>query len=826
MKHLTNLPAFAFLLLPFSWLFWPPGTAERIQAQLAKYQSKYPSEKVYLHTDKPHYALGENIWFSAYLTAGAEHLPSLVSNLVYVELIGPDLTRKASRYIGIQDGVGNGDFDTERDWPEGKYFLRAYTNYMRNFDSSFFFQREFLLLKPRVETSSIAPETPKSISDFSVQFMPEGGDLVNGLSSQIGVKAVSNLGTGIQFEGKILDDQGTQVAVFKTYRFGLGAFSFTPQNGRKYQAELSFQGIHKKIPLPAAQEQGHTLQITQRPPNQLLINVRSTIPNGLKDAVILGHLRGQTIFSFSNTEGLEKLSLTIPTDSIPEGIAQFTLFSSKGEPLCERLVFVDNPRERARLSISTDKSSYAARQKVSVTLQLKDQAGNPLKAMVSATVTDKQSVYWGKYGQDIRSYLLLQADLPGHIEDPGYFFVEENATRRQLLDMLMLTQGWRRFSWKQVLQDNLPDLTWLPEQGFTISGQTTKLDQPDKPVSADLMVVAMEKGISQLVSSGPDGRFSISGFPFVDSTRVVIQGAKPTANSAKKGKNNDANQQGIAGNRDIKIRLDGDNPPPIDPRAGYDLPLSTDATQQKSFLADSKKLADLDSLFPGIWKLSLAEFEVKGKRTKNPYGVPDIPYRAPTDRMIVDSIPGSSTALSVFDFLRRVPGAQVVGSFPNQSVVLRGINSLSGPAQALFVLDGTVVDASILSTVPVSNIAFVDVLKGGQAAMFGNRGLNGVVAVYTKRTGNQPAQYDVNGIINFKHSGFYKAREFYAPQYDQKKPEHDRPDYRTTLHWAPIIETDEAGKATFNFFTNDKAGAFEILVQGMTLKGIPVSGRF
>ncbi len=653
--------------------------------------------------------------------------------------------------------------------------------------------------------------------------MPEGGDLVNGLSSQIGVKAVDNLGTGIQFEGKILDEQGTPVAVFKTYRFGLGAFSFTPQAGKKYQAEISFQGIHKKIPLPSAQEQGYTLQITQRPPNQLLINVRSNIPNGLKDVVILGHLRGEPIFTFSNTEGLDKLSLTIPTDSIPEGIAQFTLFSSKGEPLCERLVFVDNPRERALLSISTDKSTYGARQKVNVSLQLKDQAGNPLKAMVSATVTDKQSVYWSKYGQDIRSYLLLQADLPGHIEDPAYFFVEENATRRQLLDMLMLTQGWRRFSWKQVLQETLPDLAWLPEQGFTISGQTTKLDQPDKPVAANLMVVAMEKGISQQVSSGPDGRFSISGFPFLDSTRVVIQGAKPTANTNKKSKNNDANQQAVAGNRDIKIRLDGDNPPIIDPRNGFDLPLSTDAGQQKSFLADSKKLADLDSLFPGIWKLSLAEFEVKAKRTKNPYGVGDIPYRAPTDRMIVDSIPGKSTALSVFDFLRRIPGAQVVGTFPNQSVVLRGINSLGGPAQALFVLDGTVVDASTLSTVPVSTIAFVDVLKGGQAAMFGNRGINGVVAVYTKRTGNQPAQYDVNGIINFKHPGFYKAREFYAPQYDQKKPEHDRPDYRTTLHWAPIIETDKEGKATFSFFTNDKAGAFEILVQGMTAKGIPVS---
>ncbi len=824
MKGSTYLPSYILLIFPLSWFFWPPGLAERLQQQLKNYQTKYPTEKVYLHTDKPHYALGENLWFSAYLTAGPEHLPSLLSNPVYVELVGPDQQRKASRYIGIQDGVGTGDFDTERDWPEGKYLLRAYTNYMRNFDSTFFFQRELVFFKPKMEAEKPAdPLVP--ISDFSVQFMPEGGDLVQGLSSQIGVKATSNLGIGVQFEGKIIDDQGTPVAVFKTYRFGLGAFSFTPQTGRSYHAEISHQGIVKNVPLPTALPQGYTLQVTQRPPNQLLINVRCNVPNGLKDAVILGHLRGQSIFTFSNSEGLDKLSLTIPTDSIPEGIAQFTLFSNTGEPLCERLVFVDNPRERARLSISTDKPLYSKRQKVKVELQLKDQEGKPLQAIVSATVTDKQSVYWAKYGQDIRSYLLLQSDLPGHIEDPGYFFVEENATRRQLLDMLMLTQGWRRFSWKQVSRDTLPDLAWLPEQGFTISGQTTKLDQPNKPVAADLMIVAVEKGISERVSSGPDGRFAIMGFPFVDSTRVVIQAAK-VPNNTKKGKNADSNQQQIAGNRDLKIRLDGDNPPPVNPLLGFTLPQSADPVQQNSFLADSKKLADLDSLFPGIWKLSLAEFEVKANREKNPYGVGDIPYRAPTDRMIIDSVPGKNTALSVFDLLRRIPGAQVVGTFPNQSVVLRGVNSLGGAAQALFVLDGTVVDASTLSTVPVSTIAFVDVLKGGQAAMFGSRGINGVVSVYTKRTGSQPVQYDVNGIINFKHPGFYKAREFYAPLYDQKKPEHDRPDYRTTLHWQPLIETDKNGRATFSFFTSDKGGAFEVLVEGMTVKGSVVSGRY
>ena len=149
MKGSTYLPSYILLFFPLSWFLWPSGLAERLQQQLKNYQTKYPTEKVYLHTDKPHYALGENLWFSAYLTAGPEHLPSLLSNPVYVELVGPDQQRKASRYIGIQDGVGTGDFDTERDWPEGKYLLRAYTNYMRNFDSTFFFNVNWYFLNPK-----------------------------------------------------------------------------------------------------------------------------------------------------------------------------------------------------------------------------------------------------------------------------------------------------------------------------------------------------------------------------------------------------------------------------------------------------------------------------------------------------------------------------------------------------------------------------------------------------------------------------------------------------------------------------------------------------
>ncbi len=814
-----------YLLLLVTGLWAQTDLANKARTALKTHTEELPTEKAYLHTDKPHYALGENLWFKAYLCAGPQHLPSGVSNLLYVELINPSHVVVASRYIEISEGAGVGDFALDRAWVDGPYLLRAYTNYMRNFPDGYFFQREVQLFDSRKPT----PPGPGGFSDYSLSFMPEGGDLVTGIPSQIGIKAVNNLGEGITVEGKIVDETGTLVTAVKTYRFGLGVFNLSPAPEKTYECEVTHQGMTKKFKLPTPLSQGLTLQLNQRVAKQISVQVRSVGTGSLQGYVLIGQVRGQSVFAYTHPSAEDKFNLSIPTDSIPEGIAQFTLFKPNGEPVCERLVFVDNPKDRGKLAISADKTTYGPRQKVNIGVQASDFAGGPLFGNFSATVTDRNSVYWSKNGTDIRSYLLLQSDLQGRIEDPGYFFAEETNTRKQLLDMLMLTQGWRRFSWKSLMNGvKMNDLAFLPEQGFSISGRTTKLNQPKASVKADVMISVFGKEFSSdKMSTDESGKFRMMGFNFRDSTKVNLQAAK--LNTGRKPKAEDANRQSMAGDRDVSIVLDGIESAPVNPKAQFSLYANEGQDKLKLFLNSSRELARLDSIFAGIWTINLEEFTVRSQRKlPTPYGVTALPYTQPSWRVTPDSIPNSSIALGVFDLIRgHVPGVQIKGSFPDQILTLRGQFSSTGSSEPLFLVDGNTVDAGTFNSTPVSDVAFVDVLVGTKAAIYGIRGANGAIALWTRRDGsrNRFGAVDLNGVLNFKHPGFYKARQFYSPNYDKKLPEHDRPDNRTTLHWSPTLKTDEKGMVQFNFYTSDKGGDFDVIIEGLSRNGIPVVGR-
>ena len=169
-----------------------------------------------------------------------------------------------------------------------------------------------------------------------------------------------------------------------------------------------------------------------------------------------------------------------------------------------------------------------------------------------------------------------------------------------------------------------------------------------------------------------------------------------------------------------------------------------------------------------------------------------------------------------------MPGVDINGEFPNYQVIIRGYSTILGDNSAMLMLDGFEVDASVLSAVDFTRIAFIDKLTGAQASMFGGRGSAGVIAVYTK-TGLEPTSTrEYPGIMNYTHPGYYKARTFYKPDYASKKPEHIKPDYRTTLHWEPNIITDDSGKTSISFYTSDQKGKYSIIVEGITMDGIPV----
>jgi len=822
------------ILLSLLSFFYLNDSHQLIEEGLQQYITQHAPEKIYVQTDKPYYTSADTIWFKAYLVNGISHIPLTKSQVVYVDLIAPDSTLVDSKQLVLENGSANGVFDLSED-AQGNYLLRAYTNYMRNQEEDFFFEQQIPIIYQTVEEKGeidLSNTSTEAINDFTerpiVRFFPEGGDLVEGLFSTVGVKTMLSNGYSVPLEGKIVNKAGKVQIGFKTYKFGLGSFPFMPQKGEQYEAIVKFGETEYVYELPKIQESGYVLSVKQSR-SGININVAASEGYSLVDTYVTGHLRGNLFCNIKGEEDLTSISADIPIKTLLDGIATFTLFNKNGEPLCERLIFVDSPKDDLKIDLSTDKEIYRTRSKVEVSIALEYLLGTKDSlANLSLSVTDLGAVQHNPNAENIKTWLLLNSDLRGKIESPNYFFsAGEERVKAYLLDALMLTHGWRRFTWKSILEQDF-NTDYKAEEGIFFAGKVAKELNKNKPLKANVFFSALQAGIMMdEQETGEDGSFRFGPYQIEDTVDVLVQARmllKEKTKKRKKKKEQDVSE--LDGNRYLSIEMEETiERPPL--KVTDDKPyLSEDMKiALQNFLQTSQEKKRADRQYD-VRMIDLEGVEVKARRVERTVYDEAIEgvalYSEPSNRTILDSIPGSRSFQSVFDFLRRVPGVQVTGAFPNQSAIIRGIGSFALSPAPLYVLDGFVIDENAIQTLPIADVYFIDVLKGAAASIYGARGGNGVIAVYTRRgSGQSEALRRKPGIINFKYNGMYKAREFYAPDYASKKDIHIKPDYRTTLFWAPDILTMD-GTAKASFYTGDNSGSYNIRLEGIDTKGIPI----
>ncbi|MCB0606804.1 MAG: TonB-dependent receptor plug domain-containing protein [Lewinella sp.] len=811
----------------------PAGAADKVEKLLEAYQARFPQEKMYIHQDKPFYVLGEDLHFKVYLMDAIVHGALTPSQVVHVALLDPDQQVAAHRLLLIENGSAAGDLALSPGWTPGKYTLTAYTGYMRNFPDGFQFQREILLLNPdekgnAEEEQAVVPTGASGasgvpVSDFHIQFLPEGGAMVEGLPASVSFKAVDPSGAGVDVKGAVEDQDGRRIAGISSLKFGLGFTSFTPQPGRQYHAVVAYNGLTKTVPMPLADQQGYTLRMVHRAPEYLTVFLGSNLPAGLNGAFLLAQIRGNLVGRFDELSGKEQV-LKIPLDGLPAGVIHFTLFDPEGRPHCERLAFV-HPAALPEATLKTDRASYEHRQRVEVSLVVKDSAGVSPGGDYSVAVTDENLLPDHPYDRDIRSYIWLESELKGRIENPGYYFEEVSSERVLMLDLLLRTQGWSRFAWKDVLEEKYPTLNHRIENDIHISGVTTRMKHPDEPVEAEVFLTVLGRNFSmQQGQTGADGRFDFGGFQWKDSTDIILQGN--LASSGKKKKNQDA--EGPEGRRRLDILVDAPDRvlPPEESIFHSPMPVKD---QLSGYQQAGAQLQRIDSMYNTAWSIDLDEVVVAEKKY-NPtveFHEKTMMYKHVDNRLIADSIPGFTSYNNIFDFLRgRVPGIEVRGSFPEYQVFIRGQSSISLSNPATILLDGVTISSSTANAISPQQIAFIDVIRGLSASsIFGAAGRGGVIALYTYPPGHRSkAVYDTEqpGIVHLRHPGYYQARAFYNPVYDTPKRESDKPDYRTLLYWNPKVAVDEKGTATLVFYTGDRTSTYRIQLEGMTGQRDPV----
>ena len=784
--------------------------------KLEAYANDYP-EKIYVQTDKPYYTTGDDIWYTMYLINGITHQKSEKSRVVYVELINEQDSILSKKQFYVNNVSVAGDFKADKNWKTGNYILRAYTNYMRNKNVDYFFQKQIPIWnvvaddgtanKTNVHSVKSPIESTITIARPDLNFYPESGYLVNGIASKVGIKVKDKHNRNIFLEGYIKDSDDNTIGEFKTQQFGLGVITIVPEPNKNYYASIYIDNKEFKYPLPKALPSGYNLSAMNNG-NNIFLKVISNHPLGLKNTYLIAHQRGKLIFEKLNPEDKASYTIKLNTSTLYDGVTNFTLFDSNGNPVCERLVYINNPNNTVKVDVRLNKKTPTTRDQVSMWIDLKDKEGIHLYGNLSMSITDIDAVGQSTKNENIKTHILLNSDLRGHIENPGYFFEKENdVKRRYLLDLLMLTHGWRRFTWHDILYKSQAKNRFAPETGLFISGNTSALNGNKQPIQTATRITVMGSSpYQEKKQTDVKGMFNYGPFVFNDTLPILLEARVKDFNSDEDKKN-----------RFVTIRLKNTNfGSPIVTRNAILKSNLQDTIKIASFLKQAKSKSQievefaksarvLDEIIITAQKKSEKEEREQELNKRTNYGYA-------SRRLDMNDYENQGN-LTILDLLNMLPGVTT----SNNSVLIR--NQI--PA---FYLDGFPVQIEDILFLTGNDVEFIDVLTGAEAGMFINSG-NGVVAIYS-RTGENLTIRNVKrkpGIIDFEAVGFYTAREFYAPDHLNGFDEAMKADIRTTLHWEPKIILEKNKKSgEVSFFTSDTKSKYAIKIEGITNTGIPV----
>ncbi len=365
-------------------------------------------------------------------------------------------------------------------------------------------------------TESVSRSIPIVLNKIALELFPEGGDLVTGLESDVAFRARNEFGKPADIEGVVLTEKGSRVASFTSFHQGMGSFHFNPQPGEKYVVKITKPaGIDTAYALPEALPRGYVMNVDNSKKGELSVTINSTEAGELS---LIAQVRGKICYStFVNaTKGSNRI--TFPTSSFPAGVAQLTLFDPKGIARCERLAFVNKDRQLS-ISVETDKEKYQPREKVKMTLTVKDETGMPMPANLSlAVVNDQLLSFADDKSGNLLSQLLLEQDITEKVEEPAFYFDAKEEKSDRALDYLLMTAGWRRFTWEQVMT-GVPQLVYQGERAI-VSG--TVLDAyTGKPVANAKLKI--NGGVEYQADA--NGTFTFTNLDLSQPTALTISSA-------------------------------------------------------------------------------------------------------------------------------------------------------------------------------------------------------------------------------------------------------------------------------------------------------------
>ena len=801
-----------------------------------------PQEKVYLHFDNMGYFENETLWFKAYVTRTDNGRLSDLSKVLYVELLNPrgDVLQTL-KYPIDSLGMSHGEMKLDTIMGAGLYEVRAYTRYMTNWGTNAVFSRVIpVWKKPKQEgdysdltitpipyhervpnrrdpletlyVQAVAEEiyTDRLAKTISVQFYPEGGDLIVGKKCRVAMLAVDDNGNPYEGQGFVMNAAGDVLVNVQTDTLGRGLFELVPDTGKfTFQMRNMKKSERKNMQyfdLPQAKEEGCAFSV-DAVSEQMLATLQCT-------RGVCGNLLGYVLMHNGNIircdtmKAAPLIEIELDREAMPGGVNQMTVFDSRGRIMAERLFFIYPKPDKAdsiRVVAKTQKLMPCG--KVEMELQTKPNANLSFSAIDAHTMTN------GKQG-NMKTWMLLSSEVRGYIPNVDYYFEADDAKHRKDADLLMLTQGWRRYDWRLMSERYTFRKAQPIEDQFYLNGQL-KVYRKHNPVSNVRMYVSLynQKGQSLIGNTRTDslGNY-VFKMPFMDGEWKMF--IYTTRDIKKKDKEKEKRKTYYVG----IDRQFSPNPRYLTPLETTILhPLAPNAFVKKPFEEQDEE----DEFIPITQKDHvLQNVTVKAKRKRyftnddwrwknEAYGKQYATIYYNADRELDNILDRGEPVPRTVDFIWDKLCADL-DKYGYEENYIKGRN-------VAFVVDNNEGGgySEWLNYVKSIYVVFNEMMSPtlGRWDYIDNPHHLIYIYLYTHRLFSSESN---KGLRRTYFQGFNKASTFKTEDYNVIPP---MADFRRTIWWQPDITTDEQGKAKVEFFNNSTCEEMYISVEGMTEDG-------
>lgn len=775
-----------FIALSFCTIY----AQDKAEKALEIFTQKYPQEKIHFIFSKSSYIAGENLWFKAFVFDG--YIPSTISTSLFVELYDQNKKQIDKKFIPLINGEGSGSFQLSENLKEDIYYIRAYTTWMANFNE------DFQTLKPVAVYNPSSPEklSKEDHSTWTAAAFPESGTFIDGISTKFSVRLQSSGPPPSDWSGYVTDTEKPEVKItsFKGLDQNTGTFSLTPKVNTKYRLIVAdSKGNQQTVDLPTVQNSGINLQVvTDKSTIKITLKGKNIEPNTLYK--IIGSMDNQLVFKARSTQIIEK-TYSIPTDKLINGIIQFTVFDEEENVIAQRLCFVQPSSlkiEKPAIHSLSLKESPRASNSFEIMQKLEN---TPYTVFVLDGKSENQ-----EDENSLLSTIWLTGDITSPIYKPSQYFTGEN--KSEALDALLISEKWKRFDWRTIISGTYPIISYKPQPYITYKGKITISEKPAAHTELNLLFDMPDQGTKfYQIKTDENGFFSLKGLFFEGAVKFSYQLNDPKIPKEQ--------VQVIFQPEYAFIPYKKSLPP-----NNYTLIKRSPDEKPDNYIERYIALKNMEKIINEN-ETHIEEIKLKGEKknkTKELNEKLSSPLFRGINERVFDLVNNNNSAIGSTNILQWLEGR--VAGLTMKSNTGNFVPQLRGRAINIY-LDEMIIDPQNINSISISDIAMVKVIKD---SFFGGVGAGfGAIAIYTRRGGISGTPSNTSAPTKLKQvtlNGFDKVASFVSPSYDNEYLKNIPLDYRSILYWNPYLEINPKETANIQFFNNDDAQNYRIVIMG------------